>query len=505
MCLVFALVGLTYAITLPSTSNKHHIADAKLPGTIVSAHETLGYTDNIRNPKAEKTSSTLNGTTRNGTARLAGRLLGSDNTPESDNYTHPDNNDDNGGISSNPENSRVPGGRADSENKIAGYSSTPSQSTNSSRGSPSSDQAAGKKIAGNSSTPSSKPINNGSSTPSTSGNGVPSSNQAPADKITENSSTPSHNPTNDSSTPSTPENGAPSGNQEPPEKIAKNSSTPSHNPTNDSSTPLTPENGAPSGNQEPPEKIAKNSSTPSHNPITDGGSTPSTPENGAPSGNQEPPEKIAKNSGMPSHSPTNDGSSTPSIPAQEAPGDAPWDIALNEPVIIDGTGPISGPVVADPGTTVSPGHSPGTLDINGDFILEAGGLLEIEFASTDPGLFDILDISGNAIFEAGGIIEFSFIDGYVPLIDDSFEFLLANSIIDLNWNNPNWLTLSIIGLPTGLGFTIDHTQADDGRASLTFRVISASGQTTTVPEPATLLLVCLGVIAMAYRQKQLKG
>jgi len=484
MCLVFALVGLTYAITLPYTSNKHRITDAKLPGTVVSAHGKPGYTDNIKNTKAEKTSNTLNGTTHNGTARLAGRLLGSDNTPESNDYTHPDNKGDNGGTPSNPGSSRVPGGNTDSDDKIAGYSSTlPSGPTNSSggipstpgNGAPSNNQGSGKKIARKSSTPSSKPINNGSSTPSTLGDGTPSSNQEPA------------------------------------EKTAKSNGAPSHAPTNDgSSTPSTPGNGAPSGNQAPAEKIAENSGTPSHNPITDGGSTPSTPGNGAPNGNQVPSEEIAKNSGTPSHNPTNGDGNTPLIPIQGIPSDAPWDIALNEPVVIepiviDGAGPISGPVIADTGTTVSPGHSPGTLDINGDFILEAGGLLKIEFAGTDPGLFDILDISGNAIFEAGGIIEFSFIDGYVPLIDDSFEFLLANSVIDFNWNNPNWLTLSIIGLPTGLGFTIDHTQADDGRASLTFRVISASGQTTTVPEPATLLLVCLGFIAMAYRQKQLKG
>jgi len=474
MCLVFALVGLTYAITLPSTSNKHHITDATLSGKVVLAHRDPGNAANIKNTKAEKTRSTLNGTTHNRAAGLTGRLLGSSNTPENDDYTHLDNKGD---IPSNPGNSRAAGGNTDSNDKIAKHHSTlPSGPTNSSGG-----------------------------MLSAPGNGTPHNNRAPAEKMAKNGSMPSHGPTNDgNSTPSAPGNGAPGNTPAPAEKTAKNSGAPSYNPANNGTgTPSAPGNGAPSGNQAPAEEMAKNSSTPSHNPTNDSNSTPSAPGNGAPSGNQAPAEEIAKNSGTPSHSPANDDGNTPLIPTQGIPGDTPWDKALNEPVIIDGTGPISGPVIADTGTTVSPGHSPGTLDINGDFILEAGGLLKIEFAGTDPGLFDILDISGNAIFEAGGIIEFNFINNYVPLIDDSFEFLLANSITGFNWDDPNWLTLSIAGLPTDLGFTIDHTQAKDGRASLTFKVISAARQSTTVPEPATTLLLCLGLIGIAYQQKRL--
>ncbi len=193
----------------------------------------------------------------------------------------------------------------------------------------------------------------------------------------------------------------------------------------------------------------------------------------------------------------------PATGGADEPGSATEDVAPEEPVRIDGAGPVDGPLVVGPGLVIAPGESPGTLSIIGDFILEDGGLLEIEFAGAAPGLFDVLDIDGDALFEAGGKVEFHFIAGYIPLLDDSFEFLLADSISGFDWDNPDWLTLSIIGLPTDLWFTIDHTQASDGRDALAFRVIPAatgSGQAAAVPEPATLLLIALGLAGLILRQ-----
>jgi outer membrane autotransporter protein len=62
--------------------------------------------------------------------------------------------------------------------------------------------------------------------------------------------------------------------------------------------------------------------------------------------------------------------------------------------------------------TVSPGHSPGTLGIAGNFTQFADGVLRIEIAGTQPGQFDVLAVGGKAnlngtlqVVNAGGTVK----------------------------------------------------------------------------------------------------
>jgi len=192
---------------------------------------------------------------------------------------------------------------------------------------------------------------------------------------------------------------------------------------------------------------------------------------------------------------------TPELPDSKKPSDnqSPKE---KKPTLIAGTDPFIGDLIADEGITVSPGYSPGHKIIDGDFTLQAGGLLEMEFAGTDTALFDVLDVKGDAIFEAGSI-HFKFIYDFEPTINDSFDFLFADTISGFAMDDPDRLAISIFGLPIGLELAVDEGQTNDGRSKLTLRVISGiTGlQPITVPEPATLALICLGLAGMAYRRK----
>lgn len=79
-----------------------------------------------------------------------------------------------------------------------------------------------------------------------------------------------------------------------------------------------------------------------------------------------------------------------------------------------GSGTIGGGAVINNGATFGPGHSPGLININGDFTQGPNGTLMIEIAGlTTPGVdFDQLAISGTA--NLGGRLRVVAINGFTP-------------------------------------------------------------------------------------------
>ena len=75
--------------------------------------------------------------------------------------------------------------------------------------------------------------------------------------------------------------------------------------------------------------------------------------------------------------------------------------------------------------TISPGASPGTLTIDGNFVQGADGVLNVEL---DDGAGDSLVINGTADF-AGSIV-ISFLNGFVPAAGDVLNFIVADTLID---------------------------------------------------------------------------
>jgi hypothetical protein len=154
------------------------------------------------------------------------------------------------------------------------------------------------------------------------------------------------------------------------------------------------------------------------------------------------------------------------------------------------SGTITGNVTVGNDGMLSPGNSPGTFTINGNF--SSSGNLEFEIGGLGAGLCDVLDINGGATF-TGGSIHFDFASGFNAKAGDSWNFLFANSID--GWNN---LAFDFHGLGTGLGWEFE--QIAGGERLL----ITQSGGGSPVPEPTTMLLVCLGLVGIAGVKRKFK-
>jgi hypothetical protein len=163
---------------------------------------------------------------------------------------------------------------------------------------------------------------------------------------------------------------------------------------------------------------------------------------------------------------------------------------------LKGTGTFIGDLFNDSGT-VAPGSSPGTMTIEGVFILDASGILEIEIGGFTPGTFDLLDVTGTADLP-GGTIDFSFLSGYDIASEISpgqsmmLQFLKANSISSFSSS----INYNFLGSP--LGFQYDVLQQGNG---LFFKATNTNGP-TIIPAPGTILLGSIGVGLVGWLRRR---
>jgi fibronectin-binding autotransporter adhesin len=85
---------------------------------------------------------------------------------------------------------------------------------------------------------------------------------------------------------------------------------------------------------------------------------------------------------------------------------------------LSGGGTIAGNV-AQTGGTISPGSSPGTLTIDGNYTGGRNGKVRIELNGTAPGQFDVLTITGTAVL-AGTL---QLVTNYSPVLGNSFTVI----------------------------------------------------------------------------------
>jgi len=94
--------------------------------------------------------------------------------------------------------------------------------------------------------------------------------------------------------------------------------------------------------------------------------------------------------------------------------------------VIDGFGILAAHRAVN-GGLISPGLSPGTITIEGDYEQPADGVLEIEVAGLEPGQFDVLHVTGNATL--AGKVRLHFINGFVPQPGDNVDFVQVDGTI----------------------------------------------------------------------------
>jgi len=150
---------------------------------------------------------------------------------------------------------------------------------------------------------------------------------------------------------------------------------------------------------------------------------------------------------------------------------------------LSGIGPITGDV-NNSGGTISPGNSPGVLEIDGDYTQGDDGGLLIEIAGSERGVeHDLLDVSG--LVTLAGSLEVQLLDGFDPSRGNHFDILDAGTLIG------SFAEIQLPALVEGLGWDTSALYID--------------GSLAVVPEPATgsiLLLVTL-LCASQIRRRSL--
>jgi hypothetical protein len=137
------------------------------------------------------------------------------------------------------------------------------------------------------------------------------------------------------------------------------------------------------------------------------------------------------------------------------------------------------------GAAIAPGNSPGLLTIDGDLTMTGGSRLAIEIGGSARGVdYDALVVTG-ALDLQNALLDVSFINGFTPMLGDTFSIVEAGSLSGRFANVPDSILVGNYALELGYG--------PNGLAFTTVRI----------PEPATV--VVLGLLVLGMMTRRLRG
>nr|MCU0223957.1 hypothetical protein [Acidobacteriota bacterium] len=94
--------------------------------------------------------------------------------------------------------------------------------------------------------------------------------------------------------------------------------------------------------------------------------------------------------------------------------------------VLAGSGTVTGPVTVSGTGVLSPGLSPGTLSLVGNYTQQGpAGAFNVEIGGTTPGSqYDRVDVSGaGSVATLAGVLNVSLVDSFVPAAGDSFTIM----------------------------------------------------------------------------------
>jgi len=151
--------------------------------------------------------------------------------------------------------------------------------------------------------------------------------------------------------------------------------------------------------------------------------------------------------------------------------------------LLEGSGTINGSIV-NSGGLLSPGHSAGSIILNGNYTQGAEGALLFELGGLTNGQFDFFDVNGTATF--GGTLDIAFLGGFRPSVGDMFH------IMDFNLRVGDFSLIQVLGAP---GYEFAPVYTGNG---LTLFTQTAQA----VPEPSTLALLSICATTLVFRRRK---
>ena len=142
-------------------------------------------------------------------------------------------------------------------------------------------------------------------------------------------------------------------------------------------------------------------------------------------------------------------------------------------------------ILQDTACAVAPPSGTGDLEVRGTFTMEAAATLEIEIASNLSTNYDRLNVTGEATLD--GTLSVELLEGYQPPVGTNFLVFTASGLTNHG--------LTLAG-PDANSFSLLVTGTN-----LILKAISP-GDSATVPEPASLMLLLITAFAASGSRQQ---